>query len=81
MQYDNPSLIIVIIWALSICSRSQLAMRVGILLAGFVFSVIFWQQNISWSYWMVVGSIALAVWAVVVEKRYSDERAGIASNS
>jgi len=72
MQYDNPSLIIVVFWALSICALSPSGMRVGILLAGFVFSVIFWQQNISWAYWMVVGSIALALWALVIKKPLAD---------
>lgn len=81
MQYDNPALVIVVFWALAVCSRSPMGTRVAILLAGFVFSVIFWQQNISWAYWMVVGSVALGAWAIVTEKRYSKERAGIPSNS
>jgi hypothetical protein len=81
MQYDNPALVIVVFWALAVCSRSPMGTRVAILLAGFVFSVIFWQQNISWAYWMVVGSVALGAWAIVTEKRYSKERAGISSNS
>ncbi|MBN2114928.1 MAG: DUF2029 domain-containing protein [Anaerolineales bacterium] len=69
MQYDNPSLIIVVFWALSICSSSLRGMRVAVLLAGFVFSVIFWQQNISWAYWIVVGSIALAAWAMLLDQK------------
>ncbi|HSL30105.1 MAG TPA: glycosyltransferase family 87 protein [Anaerolineales bacterium] len=69
MQYDNPSLIIVIFWALRLCSGSPKRMRVGFALALFIFSVIFWQQNISWAYWMVVGSIALAVWARIMLKK------------
>jgi hypothetical protein len=81
MQYDNPALVIVIFWALSTCSLSPKGLRVGLLLAGFVFSVIFWQQNISWAYWMIVGSVALGVWAVIIEKRYSDAPAGISNNS
>ncbi len=82
MQYDNPSLVIVVFWALSSCAFSSKAMRLGILLAAFTFSVIFWQQNISWAYWIVVGCIALAVWAVFSRKRYSNELvAGISSNS
>ncbi len=81
MQYDNPALIIVVFWALSTCSLSPRSMGIGILLAGFIFSVIFWQQNISWAYWIVVGSVALAVWALLSKKLYSDERAGISSNS
>jgi hypothetical protein len=74
MQYDNPALIIVVFWALYLCSLSANGIRVGILLAGFVFSVIFWQQNISWAYWMIVGSIALVVWAMVVAKRSSESK-------
>ena len=77
MQYDNPALIIVVFWALYLCSLSAMGIRVGILLAGFVFSVIFWQQNISWAYWMVVGSIALVVWAMVVDKRASDQLSNV----
>ena len=69
MQYDNPSLVIVLFWALSVCSTSPKGLRVGLLLAGFVFSVIFWQQNISWGFWMVVGTAVLALWAWVVRKR------------
>ena len=72
MQYDNPSLIIVIFWALSICSLSPRGLWAGLLLAGFVFSVIFWQKNISWAYWMVIGSIALGIWAMVLKKHYSN---------
>jgi len=81
MQYDNPSLIIVIFWALSICSLSRIGIRGGVLLAAFIFSVIFWQQNISWAYWMVVGSAVLAGWAAISKKYYSEERAGISNNS
>ena len=73
MQYDNPSLFIVVFWALSLCLVSRRAMRIGILLAGFVFSVIFWQQNISWAYWMVVGSVALAAWAMFQSNRSPDQ--------
>jgi hypothetical protein len=69
MQYDNPALFVVVFWALSVCSSSLRGLRVGILLAGFVFSVIFWQRNISWAYWMVVGSIALAAWAMLSDRK------------
>lgn len=81
MQYDNPALIIVVFWALSLCSLSPMGLRIGLPLAAFVFSVIFWQQNISWAYWMIVGSVVLGVWAVIIEKRYSDAPAGISNNS
>jgi hypothetical protein len=81
MQYDNPALAIVLFWALSVCARSQAALRGALLLAGFIFSVIFWQQNISWAYWMVLGSVALGAWAVIAGKRYSKEPVGISSSS
>ncbi len=81
MQYDNPALVIVVFWALSLCALSRLRMWVAVCLAGFVFSVIFWQQNIAWAYWMVVGLIVLALWARLSEKYYSGGRAGISSNS
>ncbi|HMB23243.1 MAG: glycosyltransferase family 87 protein, partial [Chloroflexota bacterium] len=69
MQYDNPSLVIVVFWALSICSSSRKGIQVGALLAAFIFSVIFWQKNISWGYWIVLGSIVLAIWAVLLVPR------------
>ena len=69
MQYDNPSLLIVVFWALSVCSSSRMGMRVGVLLAGFIFSVMFWQKNISWAYWIVVGSIVLTAWAVLLDQK------------
>jgi hypothetical protein len=62
LQYDYPSLAIVLFWALSRAASSPNGLRLGIVLAAFVCSVIFWQQNISWAYWMVVGLIALAAW-------------------
>lgn len=62
LQYDYPPLVIVLFWVLSRCASSPQAMIVGWLLAGFTLSVIFWQQNISWAYWMVVGLVALFVW-------------------
>jgi hypothetical protein len=62
LQYDFPPLAIVLFWSLYLCISSPKALGVGIALSGFVFSVIFWQQNISWAYWMVVGLIALAIW-------------------
>lgn len=62
LQYDYPPLVIVLLWALSRCASSPRNMVVGWGLAAFIFSVIFWQQNISWAYWMVVGLVALFVW-------------------
>jgi hypothetical protein len=64
LQYDYPPLVIALFWALSLCVSSPKALRVGIVLAGFVLSVIFWQQNISWAYWIVVGLIALTFWGL-----------------
>lgn len=81
LQYDYPSLAIPLFWALSRCTTSPKALVVGSVLAGFVFSVIFWQQNISWAYWMVVGSIALMLWAFLSRKNYSGSPRGISSNS
>ena len=76
LQYDYPPLAITLFWAFSRCTSR--AFTVGLVLAGFVFSVIFWQQNISWAYWMVVGLVALAVWSVVQMKYYSE---GISNSS
>jgi hypothetical protein len=62
LQYDYPPLAIVLFCTLSLCVSSPKALGVALLLAGFVFSVIFWQQNIAWAYWMVIGLIAMAIW-------------------
>lgn len=62
LQYDYPPLVIALFWVLSLCVSSPKALSVGLALAGFVFSVIFWQQNVSWAYWMVIGLIALTTW-------------------
>jgi hypothetical protein len=64
LQYDYPPLVIVLFWALSLCRSSPRALAVGLALGGFVLSVIFWQQNISWAYWMVIGLIALTGWGL-----------------
>ena len=65
LQYDFPPLAIALFWSLSLRISSPKALGVGLALAGFVFSVIFWQQNISWAYWMVVGLIALTIWGLL----------------
>lgn len=76
LQYDYPPLVITLFWAFS--RSTSKAFTVGLALAGFVFSVIFWQHNISWAYWMVVGLVALAVWSVVQMRNYSE---GITNSS
>lgn len=78
LQYDYPPLVITLLWAFSRCIASPKAFAVGLALVGFVFSVIFWQQNISWAYWMVIGLAALVLWSAVKMRNYF---AGIASNS
>lgn len=64
LQYDYPPLVIVLFWALSLCVSSSRALGVALLLVGFVFSVIFWQQTIAWGFWIVLGLIAMTVWAL-----------------
>jgi hypothetical protein len=75
LQYDYPPLVIPLFWSLSRCASSPKALAVGLTLAGFVFSVIFWQRNISWAYWMVIGMIALTIWAFLQERpRRADKK-------
>jgi len=62
LQYDYPSLVVALFWSLSLCVSSTWTRGVAWTLALFVFSVIFWQQNVSWAYWMVVGLTALSIW-------------------
>ena len=81
LQYDYPPLVIALFWGLSRLASSPRALAIGLALAGFVFTVIFWQQNISWAYWMVVGLMALVISAVARNRNYSDERSGIARSS
>jgi hypothetical protein len=70
LQYDYPSLVVVLFWGLSLCAlQSPKAFWIGILLSGFVFSVIFWQQNISSAYWMVVGLGVLGAWGMYQENK------------
>lgn len=81
LQYDYPPLVIALFWGLSRLASSPRDLAIGLALAGFVFTVIFWQQNISWAYWMVVGLMALVISAVARNRNYSDERSGIARSS
>ncbi|HET9909124.1 MAG TPA: glycosyltransferase family 87 protein [Anaerolineales bacterium] len=81
LQYDFPPLVIPLYWALSQCISSPKKFAIGITLAAFVCSVIFWQQNISWAYWMIIGLIALLIWAVVGGKSYLEAPNGISNNS
>lgn len=64
LQYDYPPLVFVLFWALSFCASVPRGLAIGLVLAGFVLSVIFWQQNISWAYWMVIGLIVLLIWSM-----------------
>jgi hypothetical protein len=63
LQYDYSPLAVVLCWALSLCVSSPKALGVAVLLTGFVLSVIFWEQNIATGFWMVIGLIALTIWA------------------
>jgi hypothetical protein len=62
LQYDYPLLVIPFFVGLSISPASQISGIFRALIALFVVSVIFWQRNISWAYWMVVGLIAMEIW-------------------
>lgn len=62
LQYDYPPLVIPLFWGLWQAISTTAEKRVSFLITGFVLSVIFWQQNISWAYWMVVGLVGLFFW-------------------
>ena len=64
LQYDYAPLVIVLLWALSLCTSSKKARVVGYLFAGFIFSVTIWKQNIAWGFWIVIGLIALLAWGL-----------------
>ena len=81
LQYDFPPLVIPFYWALARCASSPKKFAIGFVLAGFIWSVIFWQQNISWAYWMIIGLIGLFLWAVVGTNSYSEEGTAISNNS
>lgn len=63
LQYDYPPLLIPFFFGLGRAAEVARGRSVPLILAGFVLSVIFWQQNISWAYWMVVGLAALQMWS------------------
>jgi hypothetical protein len=71
LQYDYPPLVIPLFWALSLPAPSKTSTRWKILLAGFVFSVNIWQQSISYGYWIVIGLIALTLYALYQAKMES----------
>ncbi len=70
LQYDYAPLVIVLFWALSLCASSPKALSVALLLTGFIFSVIFWQQNIAWGFWIVLGLVALASWGMYQKNQH-----------
>ena len=72
LQYDYPPLVVVLVWALSLCNSSPRARRGGLYLTGFVLSVSIWQQNIAWGYWIVVGLVALTIWSLYQSKNNPD---------
>ncbi len=74
LQYDYPPLVIVTFWALSLSRTSPLGLGVAFLLAGLIFSVIFWQENIAWGFWMVVGLIVMAIWGLYQKPRVYDSQ-------
>ena len=80
LQYDFPPLLIAFFWSLSLCVSSHKSFAVGLVLAGFILSVIFWQQNISWAYWIVIGLIALTVWGLRQQSLHDTNNKKIASS-
>lgn len=64
LQYDYAPLVITLFWALSLCNSSTLTKFGGLALTMFIFSVSLWQRNIAWGYWIVLGLIALTIWAL-----------------
>ena len=63
LQYDYAPLVIVLFWALSCSNSSNKTRYASYLLAGFVFSERLWNQGLAWGFWIVIGLIALQIWA------------------
>ena len=75
LQYDFPPLTIVLFWGLKLCSSiSPRVLHVGMVLTGFIASVLFWQQNISFAYWIVVGLIVLVAWGMYQKNKTAPMR-------
>lgn len=74
LQYDYPPLAIVLFWALSLCASSPRALIVVLILAGIIFSLIFWQENIAWGYWIIIDLIIMSIWGLYQRKEQISNR-------
>ncbi|MCC6300039.1 MAG: DUF2029 domain-containing protein [Anaerolineales bacterium] len=74
LQYDFPPLVVTMFWSLSVALSHRQTRWTSLLAALFIFSVIFWQKNISWAYWMIVGMILLYFLSIrAMRKRFFEK--------
>jgi hypothetical protein len=64
LQYDYPPLAITFFWALSLTKPTPTTTRISALLAGFIFYASMWDPSVASRYWMIVGLIALTLYAL-----------------
>ena len=69
LQYDYPPFVIPLFWALALPSPSAAATKWKNWMAAFVFSVNIWQRSISYGYWIVMGMIVLALYALIQARK------------
>lgn len=63
LQYDYPLLALSLFWSLAMLSHTRKALGGGIIISGFIASVLVWERPISDGYWIVIGLIVLTVWS------------------
>jgi hypothetical protein len=77
LQYDYAPLAIALFWALSLCAFSYRALIAALILLGFIFSIIFWQENIAWGYWMVIDLIIMAILGLHQKTKFNQRSSSI----
>jgi len=63
LQYDFPLLTLPLFWGLALLSYTRKTLWGGMVICGFIASVLVWERPISDGYWIVIGLIILTVWS------------------